>query len=113
PIHQSVKYWPTVEKPSFRRLFCLHQPLKPSRQLLKSPAMSSLSLTSTRKLRVIAAGAAAACALVIHTAIGSAIAQEPPQELGIWYDDTGRGAVKISQCGTYLCGHIHWLKSPL
>ncbi|MCV0369170.1 DUF2147 domain-containing protein [Filomicrobium sp.] len=75
--------------------------------------MSSLSLTSTRKLRAIAAGGAAACALVIHTAIGSAIAQEPPQELGIWYDDTGRGAVKISQCGTYLCGHIHWLKSPL
>lgn len=41
-------------------------------------------------------------------------AAEPP-ELGIWYDDTGKGAVKISICesGDSLCGHIFWLKEPL
>lgn len=41
------------------------------------------------------------------------IAPETPPEVGLWYDDTGRGAVRISQCGDQLCGHIHWLQSPL
>ena len=32
---------------------------------------------------------------------------------GLWYDDSGRGAVMISKCGNSLCGHIQWLKEPL
>jgi uncharacterized protein (DUF2147 family) len=31
---------------------------------------------------------------------------------GIWYDDTGKGAVEIRRCGGSLCGHIVWLRNP-
>lgn len=34
-------------------------------------------------------------------------------EVGLWYDDTGEGAVRIEPCGTSLCGKIVWLKDPL
>jgi len=48
-------------------------------------------------------------------AIGTAsnAAQAAPKEVGIWYDDTGRGAVQIYKCGSKLCGRIVWLKDPL
>jgi uncharacterized protein (DUF2147 family) len=36
-----------------------------------------------------------------------------PREAGIWYDDTGKGAVKIEACGNKLCGRIYWLKDQL
>lgn len=42
---------------------------------------------------------------------GSALAA--PKEAGIWYDDTGKGAVKIEACGNKLCGKIYWLKDQL
>ncbi len=42
---------------------------------------------------------------------GAAIAA--PKEAGIWYDDTGKGAVKIEACGNKLCGKIYWLKDQL
>ncbi len=29
---------------------------------------------------------------------------------GVWVDDTGKGAIEISECGTNLCGRIVWLK---
>ncbi len=32
--------------------------------------------------------------------------------LGVWYDDTGGGAVEIGPCGDRLCGRIVWLKDP-
>ena len=31
---------------------------------------------------------------------------------GVWYDDTGEGAVEIVPCADRLCGHIVWLKNP-
>jgi uncharacterized protein (DUF2147 family) len=37
----------------------------------------------------------------------------PGAEIGLWYDNTGDGAVKIEPCGQNLCGKIVWLKSPL
>ncbi len=43
---------------------------------------------------------------------GSAAAD--PKEVGVWYDDTGKGAVKIEICTpTTLCGKIYWLKEPM
>lgn len=36
-----------------------------------------------------------------------------PREAGVWYDDTGKGAVKIDVCGGKLCGKIYWLKDKL
>lgn len=37
----------------------------------------------------------------------------PPGPTGIWYDDTGQGAVEILACGDRLCGRIVWLKENL
>src|SRR5690349_4897023 len=37
-------------------------------------------------------------------------------ELGVWYDDSGQGAVEIYICednANRLCGRIVWLKEPL
>ena len=36
--------------------------------------------------------------------------QSPPT--GLWYDDTGQGAIEIAPCGERLCGRIVWLKNP-
>ena len=41
--------------------------------------------------------------------------QVPPQAaalIGVWLDDTGRGAVEIKACGASLCGNIFWLQEP-
>lgn len=57
--------------------------------------------------------------LRLVTALAGAIvvcapASADPREVGIWYDDTGKGAVKIEICTpTTLCGKIYWLKEPL
>ncbi len=38
-------------------------------------------------------------------------AQTAPQ--GWWLDQTGRAGILIAPCGSQLCGHIEWLKTPL
>jgi uncharacterized protein (DUF2147 family) len=58
--------------------------------------------------------ALAATALTAALLTGTAAnAAAPVQEQGLWYDDTGDGAVKIEPCGASLCGKIVWLKDPL
>ena len=37
---------------------------------------------------------------------------QPATPIGVWFDDTGRGAVEIMPCGDQLCGRIVWLKDP-
>lgn len=37
----------------------------------------------------------------------------PPAPFGVWFDDTGRGAVEIRNCGDGLCGHIVWLQEAV
>lgn len=32
---------------------------------------------------------------------------------GIWYDDTGQGAIEIAQCSDGMCGKVVWLKAPV
>ncbi|MEO1207207.1 MAG: DUF2147 domain-containing protein [Pseudomonadota bacterium] len=39
-------------------------------------------------------------------------AESAAPEVGIWYDDTGKGAVEIAPCGSQFCGHIVWLSDP-
>ena len=34
-------------------------------------------------------------------------------ETGLWYDDSGRGAVEVVPCADRLCGFIVWLQDPL
>ena len=41
-------------------------------------------------------------------ACGSAVAASSP--IGVWIDQTGRGAVEITDCGGKLCGHLVWFK---
>ncbi|MEM1371141.1 MAG: DUF2147 domain-containing protein [Pseudomonadota bacterium] len=38
---------------------------------------------------------------------------QPQPEFGLWYDETGRGAIEIAPCGTNVCGRIVWLRNPL
>lgn len=48
-----------------------------------------------------------AAALVPASVNGAAAASDP---VGIWLNDTGRGAVEIKMCGNALCGHVVWVK---
>lgn len=55
---------------------------------------------------------------IVTAMAGAALCYGPasaePREVGIWYDDTGKGAVKIEICTpTTLCGKIYWLQEPL
>ncbi|MDX2287617.1 MAG: DUF2147 domain-containing protein [Hyphomicrobiaceae bacterium] len=36
-----------------------------------------------------------------------------PGAAGVWYDDTGRGAVELRPCGGGLCGYVYWLRDPI
>ena len=58
--------------------------------------------------RILIAGASA----VLATAYASvSFAAGTPREAGVWFDETGKGAVKIEVCGgDKLCGRIVWLK---
>ena len=31
---------------------------------------------------------------------------------GIWYDNSGKGAVEIYDCGKRLCGRVYWMINP-
>jgi uncharacterized protein (DUF2147 family) len=52
--------------------------------------------------------AIAPAALALAATCGTALAQGSP--VGIWYDQTGRGAVEVSECNGNLCGRLVWLK---
>ncbi|MGE3231198.1 MAG: DUF2147 domain-containing protein [Hyphomicrobium sp.] len=50
-------------------------------------------------------------------ALASALAVSAPafaadDLLGVWMNDTGRGAIEIKDCGGKICGHVVWLKDP-
>ena len=47
-------------------------------------------------------------AVAFGFAATAAVAGETPH--GLWYDDTGRGAIEITDCGGKLCGKLVWLK---
>lgn len=32
---------------------------------------------------------------------------------GVWYNDTGKAAVQVYQCGPSVCGRIFWLRQPV
>ena len=55
--------------------------------------------------------AIAPLALTLATAAStSALAAGSPY--GVWIDQTGRGAVEITDCGGKLCGKLVWFKDP-
>lgn len=61
-------------------------------------------------MRIMKLIAPAAVALSLAPAtFASAFAGSDP--VGVWLDDTGRGAVEIKPCGNALCGNVVWVKS--
>lgn len=54
------------------------------------------------------------CALAAAGLIGlfaiCATASAREDIAGVWYDDSGRGAVELTQCGDNFCGRIVWLE---
>ena len=55
-------------------------------------------------------------ALVVGLVALSSESSAARPELGVWYDDSGQGAVEIYICAdnaNRLCGRIVWLKEPL
>ncbi|MEL6621783.1 MAG: DUF2147 domain-containing protein, partial [Pseudomonadota bacterium] len=78
----------------------------PVRRTSARRAPKALSL-KTPPLNTLAAGIAAFGLLFVATPASA------DDITGIWYDDTGRGAVRLAKCGQSICGRIVWLKSPL
>lgn len=61
-------------------------------------------------MRVMKHIAAVATVFSVLPVLGeSAVAGSDP--IGIWMNDTGRGAVEIKACGNALCGNVVWVKS--
>jgi uncharacterized protein (DUF2147 family) len=54
-----------------------------------------------------------ACVLPALVVAAGASAQPGPREAGLWYDDSGKGAVELAPCGAKLCGRIVWLKDQV
>src|SRR6476660_1056970 len=51
-----------------------------------------------------------ACLTASLISMGVAAAASSP--IGVWIDQTGRGAVEIIDCGGKLCGKLVWFKDP-
>jgi len=69
------------------------------------------------RLRIAATATLAAAGLFAAAAAAQTTGPLPPPNpvgafAGIWFDDTGDGAIEIGPCGDRLCGRIVWLKSP-
>lgn len=74
---------------------------------LRSFVMRCFNIVNCSGLAIVAAG-------FFGLAMPSAPAAADPKEVGVWFDDTGKGAVKIEICTpTTLCGKIYWLKEPM
>lgn len=52
----------------------------------------------------------AASALLLAATLLPNAASAASDATGVWFNDTGRGAVEIKPCGEGLCGHVVWVK---
>lgn len=80
----------------------------------------SFDLSNPKLLRVLNAFRAksrltlsAIIAAALTTALVSTPAVSQDTVAGIWYDDSGKGAVQLYECGSNICGRIYWLRKPL
>ena len=74
---------------------------QPHRQPADTPK-KRLSLLAETPLRL------AGLALCLFVASTPALASK--NVTGIWFDDTGKGAVELYRCGNSVCGKIFWLR---
>lgn len=49
-------------------------------------------------------------AALAATLLASSAAMAADSPLGVWVNDTGRGAIEIKDCDGRLCGHVVWTK---
>lgn len=61
--------------------------------------------------RVLAAATLVAIIAPFAAAPGTAQSDPTGGFAGVWYDDTGDGAIELAACGDRLCGRIVWLKN--
>lgn len=71
------------------------------------------NMTRSRKFSYFSATRKSLLAAAFAFAAASPVLAGDPPEIGLWYDDSGRGAVEIARCADRLCGYIVWLRSPL
>ncbi len=77
--------------------------------------MWCIVMQAANALKMFARAWIPAVGLLAAAGLGEALAGggAGPREVGLWIDDTGKGAVRIEPCGNKLCGRIAWLKEPL
>ena len=51
--------------------------------------------------------------LALSVALAASPAFSRENVSGVWYDDTGKGAVQLYQCGSNICGRIYWLRQAV
>jgi uncharacterized protein (DUF2147 family) len=88
-------------------MFCLFRGVGVEKLIfhVRSIVMRCFNIANSSRAALVAAG----CAFGITMP-----AAADPKEVGIWYDDTGKDAIKIEICTpTTLCGKIYWLKEPM
>lgn len=69
--------------------------------------------TKTQSHRSLAAVFRLAGVTLAVSLSGTLGLQAQPVEAGLWYDDSGKGAVELVPCGSKLCGRIAWLKDKV
>ena len=74
-------------------------------------ALAASARDGNRRRAALAALAALTAATGLTLVARSARANDAP--VGTWIDQTGRGAVEISYCGSNLCGRVVWLKDAV
>lgn len=72
--------------------------------------MRSIVMQNANALKCLPRASLVSAAALLLSATMAVAAGPMPKEAGVWFDDTGKGAVKIEPCGTKLCGRIVWLK---
>lgn len=81
-----------------------------------SPAHYTARSQTSRRLAVtglaVCAMLQSTIALSPNVAAQDVAPETTAPEVGIWYDDTGQGAVEITPCGSQFCGRIVWLSDP-
>lgn len=70
--------------------------------------MTSVFPRSTMHISKLWAPSVAAIALFASAGAARALEASP---IGVWLNDTGRGAIEIKTCGDKLCGHVVWVQS--
>lgn len=77
-----------------------------------TPRSAIASRRATTSAGIVAAALSLAASTLPAIRAHAQSAPPPTAVAGVWFDDTGQGAIEIGMCGDKLCGHIVWLKDP-